>query len=365
MRRARAWLVVGVLVAAGVAAVAILASAPAREGASALSRRPMGLWTARRYLEARGARLELRDAPLGVRRPGGTLVLAFPASVPVAAEERVALRRHLAQGGAVVLAYSGLAAGSAEAAAAEELGVEFMEVRSNPHLWPPSWWRFERAEWRLQVGEGEVARPIAMRAPKVMPVRAGQRTVFLRGPDGEEVGFEFALRRGRVVVLPAEILANCRIGQPGAVDLLEGLTAALPGRWELDEWRHGLRPPAGARPWRGSLAFDLLLVQLALVYGMAVWMLGRPLGTPWRDGAVAQGSVASFLVSLGRLHKRLRHHREAGLAMVQRATELDEETGRRLASERAGAAGGAELLALAARVAAAQRWRGEKGRHDG
>ncbi|MGV8039319.1 MAG: hypothetical protein AB2L07_04355 [Thermoanaerobaculaceae bacterium] len=168
-----------------------------------------------------------------------------------------------------------------------------------------------------------------------------------------------------MVVLPAELLANCRLGQPGAVDLLEGLASALPGRWELDEWRHGLRPPAAVPQWTGSLAFDLLLVQLALVYAAAVWMLARPLGTPWRDEVAAQGSVASFLLSLGRLHDRLRHHREAGRAMAQRASELDSEAGKRLGPQDAEAAGGPELLALATRVAAAQRWRAEKGQHDG
>lgn len=364
MSRSRWWLVVGVLVAAMLAFVGLLGSTTRVEGASALSRRPLGLWTAARYLESRGATVELRDATLLAQRPSGTLLLAFPARSPFTPEELVALRRHLGQGGVVVLACSGQAAGPAEEQAVDELGVELEQVRDNPHLWPRAWWRFERAEWRLAAGEGEAARTIVMRAPRFLPVRTGQRTVFLRGPAGEEVGFSFTLRRGLVVAVPAELLANCRLAQPGAVDLLEGLAGALPGRWELDEWRHGLRPSTAATRWSGSLAFDLLLVQLALVYAAAVWMLGRPLGTPWREEVVAQGSVASFLVSLGRLHDRLRHHREAGLVMVQRAAELDAEAGKRLPPSEAEVADGAELLVLAARVAAAQRWRAEKGRHD-
>lgn len=365
MRRSRWWLAAAMLVTGTAALVLLWGAPPNPDGASALSRRPLGLWTAAAYLEARGVTVTRRDATLLAQRPSGALLLAFPARAPFAPEELVALRRHVAGGGVVALAYSGQDAGPAEEQAADELGVELEEVRHNPHLWPPAWWRFERAEWRLETGEGEPARTIVMRAPRFLPVRTGQRTVFLRGPAGEEVGFSFTLRRGLVVVLPAELLANCRLGQPGAVDLLEGLASALPGRWELDEWRHGLRPPAAVPQWTGSLAFDLLLVQLALVYAAAVWMLARPLGTPWRDEVAAQGSVASFLLSLGRLHDRLRHHREAGRAMAQRASELDAEAGKRLGPQDAEAAGGAELLALATRVAAAQRWRAEKGQHDG
>lgn len=363
MKAARWWLAAA---AAAALAAAVLAASTGRGGvgASSLSRGPLGLWTAAAYLEARGATVVRRDAPLSARRPAGTLVLAFPAGSPFAPEEAVALRRHLREGGAVVLAYSGGSPGPAEVQAADELGVELEEVRRDPPLWPPAWWRFERAEWRLAAGDGKAVRPVAMRAPRYLPVRGGECAVFLRGPAGEAVGFSFPLRHGLVVVLPAETLANCRLGEPGAADILEGLAGVLPGRWELDEWRHGLRPATAPARWRGSLAFDLLLVQIALVYGAMVWMLGRPLGRPWREQAVAQGSVAAFLIALGRLHDRMRHHREAGRALVQRASELDAEVGKRLGAVEAAAADGPGLMALAARVAAAQRWRSEKGRCD-
>jgi hypothetical protein len=148
--------------------------------------------------------------------------------------------------------------------------------------------------------------------------------------------------------------------------MLEGLRRDLPGSWELDEWRHGLRAPVRGVRWTGSLAFDLLLLQIGLVYALTVMALGRRFGPVWRERVVAAGSVASFLVALGRLHQRLGHFDEAARLLVERAGELEPVVARRLTGVKGRASNGPELLKIATEVAAAQRWRvSEGGTHGG
>jgi len=183
---------------------------------------------------------------------------------------------------------------------------------------------------------------LRLRAPRWLP-ELRREDALLLGPGGKVVAAAWRERRGRVVVLPAELLANARLSGPAHAALLETLNGWLDTPWRFDEYHHGAGSPV-ARETGASLerGLDLLLLQLLLVYLMAVLALGRRLGPAWRETPPLAGSAGGFLLRLGTLHHRLGHHGDGAVLLLRRATELD----RRLAPD-------ASLRALAERGDAA------------
>jgi hypothetical protein len=125
-----------------------------------------------------------------------------------------------------------------------------------------------------------------------------------------------------VYVLPADILSNGRLSEPGNADFLETLRGELPGRWTFDEFHHGLQAPSAEASVRQS-AFTLLVAQLAFTYLLVILAVVRRFGPAWSEPITATGSAASYLVGLGAVHHRLGHHREAASRLLDRARELD------------------------------------------
>src|SRR6185436_6542836 len=98
----------------------------------------------------------------------------------------------------------------------------------------------------------------------------------LLGPGGKVVAAAWRERRGRVVVMPAELLANARLRDPAHAALLETLRGWLDAPWRFDEYHHGLGAPARRdTPTAVARGLDLLLLQLLLVYLMAALALSR------------------------------------------------------------------------------------------
>jgi hypothetical protein len=132
------------------------------------------------------------------------------------------------------------------------------------------------------------------------------------------------LRKGRLVVLPAELLCNARLREPGHAALLETLHAELAAPWRFDEYHHGIgEVEAGAASPATGRGLDLLLLQLLLLYAMAALSLARRLGPAWREAPPLAGSAGGFLMRLGALHHGLGHHAEGAALLVRRARELD------------------------------------------
>jgi hypothetical protein len=178
--------------------------------------------------------------------------------------------------------------------------------------------------------------------------------VLLRDAQGRAAAFVFPRRGGRVAVIPADVFANARIANPGNADFLEWLRQDLGGPWLFDEYHHGLRAAPGATQTGPQRALLLYVLQIALVYGLCALAVVRRFGPAWREEAVASGSAATFLVGLGALHDRLRHHADAARLLVARARELSP----RLAVPSADVRSGKELLALARHIGALQKGRG-------
>lgn len=357
--------VLGAVILAG----ALLARQGGAAGASALAASPEGLLAARTYLERRGSRVSLADAPLETFASGDALVVAFPAARFPAREEIEGARRGLAAGGTLVFAYSGSARSVFEDEFANGLGLSVTPSRGSPPLGPFRWWARAKTEWRLrpEPALGPAAQKIVVRAPDRIPKAADDAAVLYRGGGaGEEktpAVFSIVRGRGRIVVLPSDALSNGRLAEGGNADLLESLRAAIPGRITFAEYRHGLvssRARAGDSSGIAS-SLDLLLAELVLLYLLAAFALGRRFGPSWEEPPEISGSASAFLLGLGALHRRLRHFQAASSRLVETAGRLDPRarTDVFLSLQAAAERGGeTEFLELAKAVARAQRrWR--------
>jgi hypothetical protein len=344
-----------VLLAAASLAVLTLATLASPGGTaasgSALSRGATGWAAARAYVEARGTEVALLDRPLD-GAPAGTrvLVLAFPWQRWEQADVPRALARHLRDGGDVVFAFAGEHdLTGVEGGVADALGLTSRLLRDRPSLSPLAWRRHASLTWTIAV-EGTGA-PVRLRAyTRGLDAPEGA-SVLAREPDGRPAAFVFARHRGRVAVLPAALLANATLAQPGAADLLETLRAGLGGRWTFVEQPHGLVAPGTPTAAASRRVFDLWLAHLAVVYALAVLALARPFGPVWSDPPRRTGSAATFLRGLGGLHRTLGHERRAAELLAARSRELDPRLDARTSAlgPRAG------LLALAQETAAWQR----------
>jgi hypothetical protein len=375
----RRWLGAAATCFAVLAMAAALALSAGRGGrGSSLSRDGSGWLGARRYLEARGVPVVLIAEPLagfvarqgergtdptpgGLVRPRGenrgaavapsgpgTLVLTFPWEGQ-AVDLKAAVDAHLRHGGDVVVAYSGEPEG-----AESELGFWFSAPPAKAPVNPWRWYEFVHREWDLRPAASGAAGawpPVRVWAPRSLPQLAAPWRVLYRSPAGLPV---IALCRrggGRVVVLPADTLANGRLGTGGNADLLETLLRNLGRPWAFDEFHHGLATATAPTPAVGRAA-DLLTAQLAVLYVLAVVALGRRQGPAWTETPPVAGSAGSFLAGVGALHDRLGHHRDAARLLLRRARELDrglvlpEDLDRR-----AELAGPDELVAIARQVA--------------
>jgi hypothetical protein len=309
----------------------LLLSRPGEARGSVLSRSPNGWLAARRYLEARGTRVKLLDGPFEGFAGKGVLVSAFPwqggFSAGFLADTGDQLEEHLRRGGDLVLAYSGQADNPGELVAFQGLGMPLEETRKVV-LNPIHWRRFAREEWDLVPpgNPGGGGGPVRIWAPRWSPEISKlpkQAQVLLRSPGGQPAAVMLPRYRGRIWLLPADALANARLGNPGNADLLETLRQRLGADWTFDEYHHGLaarRPVEAAELGR---TLDLILLHLAVLYVVALLTLSRRFGPAWSEPPVVAGSAGSFLLGLGALHNRLGHHGEAARRLLERARELD------------------------------------------
>ncbi|HEY2294858.1 MAG TPA: DUF4350 domain-containing protein [Thermoanaerobaculia bacterium] len=320
---------------------------------SALSRGPNGWLAARRYLEARGARVRLLDRPLAELQGGGALVLTFPwqrGSVIDVAEMTEPLDQHLLRGGDLLVAYSGTRGNPGEMVALEGLGL-FPREERKVTLNPMRWRRFTHAEWDLRPVAGGA--PLHVWAPRYAPKLPKEAKPLYLGPQRQVLLAVLPRGRGRIWILPADAFANARLGEPGNAALLETLRRRLGDRWTFDEYHHGLTAGQGV-PETASLGrtLDLVLIHLAVLYLAALWTLSRRFGPAWSEPPAVTGSTGAFLLGLGALHHRLGHHREAARRLLERVRELDRDADLPAdLDRRAETAGPRELVALAREVA--------------
>lgn len=236
-------------------------------------------------------------------------------------------------------------------------GGELEQVRDNPHLWPRAWWRFERAEWRLAA---VVARPHARsscgRRASCPCERASARS-SCADRQGRTWGSRSRCGGGSWWCCRPSLLANCRPAQPGAGPSRAG--GRLEGRCGSTSGGTGCarrRPPrGGAARWR-----------LTCCSCSSRWSTRRrsDAGAPAGDAVAGGGrgaGVGGLVPGLARAAARPVATPPRGrLVMVQRAAGFDAEAGKRLPPSEAEVADGAELLVLAARVAARTLARGER-----
>ena len=363
----RRGLLLSLVLVLGAVAGLLLATQEIAAGGSALSRGGSGWLAARLYLAKRGATSELVDRPLAAVADGrGTMVIVFPWQSRNTEVDDQAVFAHLGHGGDVLIAYGPEPTPSgAEKAILDTVGIDTEPVPS-PTLVPWRWRSESRKGWRLhpaprwpsapaRASDGE-ASSLTLRRPRWLPTLAKESALLL-GPGDGVVAAAFPLRKGRVIVMPAELLCNARLASAAHGALLETLRGWLAGPWRFDEYHHGLGGDGKeALPSATRRGFDLLFAQLVLIYAMAALALGRRLGPAWREAPPLVGSAGGFLLRLGSLHHELGHHREGATLLLKRAGELD----RRLAldsrvSEVAERSDAAALVEVGQTVARSQR----------
>jgi hypothetical protein len=297
-----------------------------REGAagSALSRTQRGWLVARRYAEERGIAVRLLDR-LDIPTPRDeTLILVFPWQRFYLESDGRFVRDHLRRGGTVILGYSGRPDDLAEREMLEALGIERSRQGGEPALTPWRWREEVRAEWSLLPVQPAVgAVPARVRKIPLVPRLSREATVLRRNEEGLPLVGLVPCFGGRLLLLPAEALANARLADAGNADLLEALTEMPQPAWAFDEYHHGLSAAAIEQSGPAERAFYVWIVHLALVYLLAVLALVRRLGPAWSDPPLTSGSARSFFLGIGGLHARLRHEREAAALLAARARELD------------------------------------------
>lgn len=353
MSRGR-WLLLAVAVAGlAMIAVALLAGSEGSPQGSVVSRGAGGWLAARRYLAARGASVAVWSRPLEQLEEPGVLVLTFPWQHGTTMSAATQVELLAERGRHVVVAYSGLSGNLGERLVLDALNVLPRQVR-RPSLNPLKFRRESRLEWSLKTGAAD--RPVVLWAPRALPSVPKDAQVLLSSPQGDAVVASFEFGRGRVWLLPVDALSNARLGHRGNADLLETLRTRLGERWIFDEYHHGLVAQASAEEVAFGRVRDLLLVHLVVLYAAALLALARRFGPAWREPPVVAGSVASFLLGLGRRHDRLGHHGEAARLLLERVAELSPDLAvpDELAA-RAAAAGRRDLVPLASGVARLRR----------
>ncbi len=330
-------------------------------GPSSLSHGRLGLLAARQYLAAQGTEVELLKQPLELApdtpESGASVLTALPWRADLGSRGGPALVEWVQRGGTLLVAVGRTSPQGPEAGLFSAFGIEVDESEEKPPVEFAAWRDWANAQLRLlpTAAMGADAPALELRAPGWWTVPPAAARVLYRTAEDKPAVYDLAVGQGRVVVLPGELLSNARLGRAGYADLLESLRLSLPAPWWFDEYHHGLVTASTVRSWRPSLAFDLFLVHLLALYGLAVLALGRRFGPVWREPPVRTGSAATFLCGLGRLHERAGHHAAAGRLLLERVGQLDPRfvPSPRLAA-RVPPSSAAELLALARAVAMAR-----------
>lgn len=290
---------------------------------SSLSSAASGWSALRHYLDARDTPVEVIDGPLTAVEGQGTWVLTFPWSEPLTDQDLTAISGHLRRGGDLILAYSGDEGHLEETLVLNELNLELVSVRSSPPLLPWEWWRQRRRSWHL-VSQGS-SRRLEMVAISQAPSSPSSARVLYRHADSDRaLIYEVQRQRGRVLVLPRDVLSNGRLAMADNLGLVEELAGRFDGPWRFDEYHHGWKRSVDETSASTvSQAWDMFVIHLLVIYGLAVLALIRRFGPAWMQRPVVAGSAAEFLRGVGSLHHRLGHHREAAQWMLKRARDVD------------------------------------------
>jgi hypothetical protein len=309
-----------------VAVGALVTGGGGTAGASALALGPNGWRGAALWVERQGGEVVLLDRSLDEALPDldpAVLVAAFPAHGWYPPQEMEALDGFVEAGGVLILGVSGGAPSTGEVQLANQFGVDFEPGDDRAPLTPWGWLDWARGWEPLEPAEEWSGR--ALTAPRMWlrAVPSQKATVLFRWADGEPAVWLAPWGDGRVLVLPSAVFSNAGLGRAANADLLLSLIRGVPGNWLFDEVRHGLVDPTAPGAEGNLRVFDGLILHLLVIYGLIVLALARRFGPPWPTLATPESSTTAFLLSMGRLHRRLGHHRDAARLLVKRARRLD------------------------------------------
>ena len=335
-------------VAGAIALLAILLITTTSTGAtsSTLGRGSLGWRGLARLLDSRGIEsalldrtLEHRDAILErpeaqrLEAPGAptaetaTLLLGFPWRRGGLGWDPAPVLGFVRRGGRLVLATSSGAMPSfAERRLIDALGVEWEEQPRAGALRPLSWWRERRRGERWAAsGAAPFTAPLVTGSLGAIawPPRESDATVLAVDGEGAPVASVFEVEEGEVWLLPSQVLANAYLGEPGNASLALMLADNVGGPLLFDEYHHGLIGAEAQLAEPAGRAFDAVIVQLGLLWGLAVLAFAWRFSPAWPKPAQLVDAHRSFLVGLGALHHRVGHERQAARALVRRMAAYD------------------------------------------
>ncbi len=296
---------------------------------SSLSRGATGWLAAAQAVSNLGGGVLRLDRPLeaGELDPGeDLLVMVLPWQRP-GPEALIAARAHLRAGGHLLIGYSGgtLAPGEDELLSGLAVATARRELDRLPLA--PLAWRREASRPRhlrhgARVAGGDPLRVPPLDRGPVAPGSGLRWRVLFEDESGQPASVRWRHPLGGTLwLIPSSLLSNAWLAQGGNARFLVELVDTLPQRWVIDEYHHGLLSPAVRRQQPGRRALGVLIAQLGVLYLLAVWALARRWAPVWPSVATVSSSHEEFLLAVGRLHRRLGHHRDGARALIERVEE--------------------------------------------
>ncbi len=250
-----------------------------------------------------------------------TLVTAFPWQSGGALPDAQALTQHLRSGGRVLIGYSGAELAWTERLFLDDLGISQQDLDRERSLLPWRWWREQGAESLRPVGRLELEDAPETARLHWVPAEPspGLGEVLLESGDGDPVLTRRNQLGGEVWLLPTSLFANGYLSRPGNSALLLALESSLGNHLIFDEFHHGLVAEQATETTASQSSLDTTLLQLGLVYLVALTAFAWRFGPSWPTRPPTRDSHREFLVGVGGVHERLGHERDAARTLVDRA----------------------------------------------
>ena len=252
-----------------------------------------------------------------------TLVTVFPWQSGIAIPDIGALSRHLRDGGRVVIGYTGAELAWTERFFLDDLGIAQDDLDLETSLIPWKWWSEQKGERLRTAGRLELPEEPEVERLHWVPEAPGEGLgeVLLETQDGHAALTRRRQLGGEIWLVPTSLFANGYLSRVGNSATLLTLAPSWGEHLIFDELHHGLVGERGTEETTTSQgSFDATLLQLGLVYVVALVAFAWRFGPSWPPRLPSRDSHREFLIGIGGVHERLGHDVDAARTLVDRAS---------------------------------------------